>query len=207
MANSFSAIKIFCSATTLKTHSPHYDSLCVERCVSIRHPKASDATAFLQAVQESRSLHGRWSQPPNTPAKFKAYLERYALEMHRSFLVINRKDRQLAGVININNIIRGHFHSASLGYYAFAGHEGRGRMRTALQLVLLYVFDRLRLHRLEANIQPGNIASIALAKGAGFVYEGYSKRFLKIAGRWRDHERWALLREDFRARKIPLKIT
>jgi ribosomal-protein-alanine N-acetyltransferase len=127
--------------------------------------------------------------------------------MHRSFLVINRKDRQLAGVININNIIRGHFHSASLGYYAFAGHEGRGRMRAALELVLLYVFNRLRLHRLEANIQPGNIASIALAKGAGFVYEGYSKRFLKIAGRWRDHERWALLREDFRARKIPLKIT
>jgi ribosomal-protein-alanine N-acetyltransferase len=71
-------------------------------------------------------------------------------------------------------------------------------MREAIQLVLREAFVELRLHRLEANIQPGNQASLALAKGAGFKREGFSPRYLKISGRWRDHERWALLADDWR---------
>jgi ribosomal-protein-alanine N-acetyltransferase len=74
-------------------------------------------------------------------------------------------------------------------------------MREGLELVLARAFTELRLHRLEANIQPGNHASIALVRGAGFVREGYSERYLKIGGRWRDHERWALRVEQWRARR------
>jgi ribosomal-protein-alanine N-acetyltransferase len=73
-------------------------------------------------------------------------------------------------------------------------------MSEALQLMLKYAFKKLKLHRLEANIQPGNAASIALVKRAGFVREGYSQRYLKVSGRWRDHERWAIIAEDWRAR-------
>jgi ribosomal-protein-alanine N-acetyltransferase len=64
--------------------------------------------------------------------------------------------------------------------------------------MLRYAFKQLKLHRLEANIQPGNLASIALIKRAGFVREGYSRRYLKICGQWRDHERWAILSEDWK---------
>lgn len=71
----------------------------------------------------------------------------------------------------------------------------------ALQLVLRHAFDTLRLHRLEANIQPGNKASIALVRRAGFTREGFSRRYLKINGHWRDHERWAILREDWLERR------
>jgi len=73
-------------------------------------------------------------------------------------------------------------------------------MSEALQLVLRYAFRDLGLHRLEANIQPGNVASVALVQRAGFSLEGYSRRYLKIGGQWRDHERWAIIAEDYKAR-------
>ena len=66
-------------------------------------------------------------------------------------------------------------------------------MREGLQAVVRHAFGKLGLHRVEANIQPDNSASIALVRSCGFSQEGYSPRYLKIAGRWRDHERWARL--------------
>jgi ribosomal-protein-alanine N-acetyltransferase len=70
-------------------------------------------------------------------------------------------------------------------------------MREGMQLVLKHAFRKLKLHRLEANIQPGNQASIRLARSCGFVPEGLSRRYLQVAGKWRDHERRAILAEDF----------
>ncbi len=87
----------------------------------------------------------------------------------------------------------GLFQSGYLSYYAMAGHERQGLMREGLRAVIRHAFKELRLHRLEANIQPGNTASIALVRSCGFSKEGYSPRYLKIGGRWRDHERWAIL--------------
>src|ERR671935_3259584 len=69
-------------------------------------------------------------------------------------------------------------------------------MRDGLQLVLDYAFGPLGLHRIEANIQPGNSASIALARGAGFRLEGFSPRYLLIGGQWRAHERYAITAEE-----------
>jgi ribosomal-protein-alanine N-acetyltransferase len=112
--------------------------------------------------------------------------------------VCRLEDRAIAGVLNINNIVHGSFRSAALGYYAFAPFDGRGYMAEGLGLVLRRAFGELGLHRLEANIQPGNERSIALVRTAGFRLEGYSPRMLKIGGRWRDHERWAILAEDLR---------
>ena len=99
--------------------------------------------------------------------------------------------------MNVNNIVRGGFQSGYLGYGAFASHAGRGLMTDGLRAVLSVAFGDLGLHRLEANIQPGNDRSIGLVRRLGFEKEGFSRRYLKIDGDWRDHERWARLGDDW----------
>ncbi len=105
------------------------------------------------------------------------------------------------GVVNLNEIVRGSFQSAYLGYYAFRPHAGQGYMTEGLALVLRHTFRGLGLHRLEANIQPANRQSRELVRRLGFRREGFSPRYLKIGGRWRDHERWAIVRETWAANR------
>ena len=125
-------------------------------------------------------------------------MRRLGKPSHEGRFVVLRESGDLVGVINVSEIVRGPFRSAYLGYYAFAPHAGHGYMTEALTLALSWAFRGLRLHRVEANIQPGNQASRALVRGLGFRREGFSRRYLKVAGRWRDHERWALVAEDWR---------
>src|SRR5262249_54230743 len=113
----------------------------------------------------------------------------------RRLLVCRRGDGAILAVVNVSEIVRAAFQSAYLGYYAFRPHAGQGYMTEGLALVLRHAFRSLGLHRLEANIQPGNHPSRALVRGLGFRKEGFSPRYLKIGGRWRDHERWAIVRE------------
>jgi len=101
----------------------------------------------------------------------------------------------MVGIITIDSIIRGRYQSASVSYAAFAAATGRGYMSEGLALVLRYAFCELRLHRLEASIQPANQASLRLVGRLGFRKEGYSPAMLFIDGDWRDHERWAITRE------------
>lgn len=162
--------------------------------VYLRPPRADDREEFLTRVRQSRALHRPWNYPPKDGGAFAAYLERCRTSVDAS-LVCRREDDAIAGVMNVNNIVLLGFRSAALGYYGFAPFGGQGYMAEGLDLVLRRAFGELGLHRLEANIQPGNTRSIALVKAAGFRLEGYSPRFLKIGGRWRDHERWAILAE------------
>ena len=160
--------------------------------IRLRQPLPADQREFLASVRRSRALHHPWTSAPSTPARFRAYVELATRPGYRGMLVCERDTGAIAGVINISNIVAGAFRSGYLGYYAFSGYERRGLMREGLRALVRYAFVTLKLHRLEANIQPANLASIALARSCGFKLEGYSPRYLKIAGRWRDHERWAI---------------
>jgi ribosomal-protein-alanine N-acetyltransferase len=137
--------------------------------------------------------------PPKDAKSFDSYLRSLEHASRAGFFVCLKEGGEIAGVINLAEIVRGGFQSAYLGYYAFVPHAGRGLMTEGLSLLLRHAFLRMRLHRLEANIQPENRASLALVEKLGFRREGFSPRYLKIGGRWRDHERWAILREDWRA--------
>jgi len=168
--------------------------------VAIRALAAGDCAEFIAAVRRSHALHRSWVAPKaKTTKDFATYLKRFSSDRNFGFLVIHRSSGAIAGVININEVIRGAFQCGALGYYAFSPYAGKGLMREGMLLVLKHAFGKLKLHRVEANIQPGNRASIALVRRCGFVREGLSRRMLKVCGKWRDHERWALLVEDFRA--------
>ncbi|GGT06946.1 GNAT family N-acetyltransferase [Streptomyces chromofuscus] len=164
--------------------------------VGIRHFTHEDGAEFTARVRESKDLHQPWLFPPDTAEDYIHYAGRLIKDPTKAgFLVCERDTGALAGYININNIVRGAFQSGALGYGAFAHAAGRGLMREGLNLVIDHAFGPLRLHRLEINVQPGNAASIALARACGFRLEGFSPNMLFIDGAWRDHERWALTAE------------
>lgn len=167
--------------------------------VYIRPLKSCDCAAFLTAMAASVRLHRSWVCPPRTKRAFDRLLTRSEGDQFDTQLICLAGADDIVGAVTISNIVRGGFHSAYLGYYAVAGHARKGLMTQGMRLVLRHAFKGLKLHRVEANIQPDNLASIALVRRCGFHREGFSPRYLKIAGRWRDHERWALLREHWEA--------
>jgi ribosomal-protein-alanine N-acetyltransferase len=167
--------------------------------IGIRRPGEGDCDEFVAMVQASRELHRPWVDPPGTRERFLKYLESRLSAADDGFLICKVDTGEIAGVVNLNCIVRGHFHSAFLGYYINAAFARRWFMTEGVQLVAKYAFTEMGLHRLEANIQPENAASLAVARKCGFRKEGFSPRYLKVNGEWRDHERWALLADEFAA--------
>lgn len=163
--------------------------------VTLRLPASSDQDEFLGLARASAGLHHPWMSLPGTAQQFRAYLARFDHVTNEGFLVCVRETGAIAGMVNINSIIRGRYQNGSLGYAAFAPAAGRGYMTEGLGLVVRYAFEGLRLHRLDAQIQPGNHASLRLVQRLGFRNEGYSPDLLFIDGAWRGHERWALTSE------------
>ncbi|WP_424533010.1 GNAT family N-acetyltransferase [Sphaerisporangium viridialbum] len=161
--------------------------------VALRRLTLHDQDRFVELVRASTGLHHPYMSLPTTPQEFQTYLARFDDPLSAEGLLVHvRETGAIAGTININSIIRGRFQNGSLAYAAFAPSAGQGYMSEGLALVLRYAFEELRLHRLEAQIQPGNHASLKLVRRAGFRYEGLSPDLLFIDGAWRDHERWAI---------------
>jgi [ribosomal protein S5]-alanine N-acetyltransferase len=167
--------------------------------VELVKPTKRHAAELMAAGKRSRKLHGRFGSVPQTPEVIAAYLAKLKKPQYEGWLVVEKESGALTGMINLNEIVRGGCQGAYMGYFAFAPHAGMGYMTEGMTLAIHASFGALKLHRLEANIQPENVASIALVKRLGFRKEGLSKKYLKIGGRWRDHERWALLKEEWRA--------
>src|SRR5690349_4925951 len=166
--------------------------------VYLRHPIPRDAKEFLAMVRASRRYHRPWVYPPDTEEAFALYAARAATDRSFYSLLFLRETDELVGAANLSEIVRGLFRSTYLGYYGNVLHSGQGLMREGVGLLLRHAFQTLKLHRIEANIQPGNTSSLHLVQALGFQKEGFSPKYLKIGGKWRDHERWALLVEGWK---------
>jgi ribosomal-protein-alanine N-acetyltransferase len=180
--------------------------------VYLRAPRRSDAQPFLAAALASRRLHGSWVLAPRTDEAFTAYVRRFGSRRAAApscvgYLAVSRADDTLVGVFNLSEIVRGAFQSAYLGYYGFRAHAGKGLMKEALGLALDAAYGTLGLHRVEVNVQPTNTRSVGLVQAVGFTEEGFSRRYLRIAGRWRDHRRFAMLAEDWKVLRQPTTAT
>lgn len=164
--------------------------------VGIRSYAYDDSDEFTTLAAGSTAHHRPWLLPPATAEAYAVYAGKLIEDPTRAgFLVCERESGRIAGFININNIVEGAFRCGAIGYGAFAHAVGQGLMGEGLGLVVHHAFGPLGLHRLEANIQPGNTASRRLVHRAGFRLEGFSPDFLFIDGAWRDHERWAITQE------------
>ena len=165
--------------------------------VLVRRVRAEDGRELVRANLASIAAHEPWVIPFRDEAGFQIYLETCDGERKIGFVLRERQTRRVVGVVNLSEIVRGAFQSAYLGYFGMSGFQGRGLMREGLSLVIDHAFGELALHRIEANIQPGNTRSLALARRLGFRKEGFSPRYLQIGGAWRDHERWASLEDEW----------
>ena len=111
----------------------------------------------------------------------------------------DKEFNNIIGSVALNEIVRGCFHSCFLGYRIDEQNANNGYMTEAVKRLKEYAFNDLKLHRIEANIMPHNIASLKVVEKNGFVDEGLSKKYLKINGRWEDHIHMVILNEDMEA--------
>jgi len=165
--------------------------------VYLREPTAKDFEEWDALYKSNRRLHRGLISPTFRRVDFEDLLVRNQGEDYESLLICANETVAIAGTITLSQIFRKAFQNAFLGYLLGEKFTGKGYMTEAVKLMLKYAFSNLKLHRVEANVQPNNAPSINVLKRCGFSKEGFSRNYLKISGKWRDHERWAIIKEDW----------
>jgi ribosomal-protein-alanine N-acetyltransferase len=165
--------------------------------ISLKPVARKDAAELIRSNRESRAYHLPWVEPFTDAEGFGVWFDEIITGARIGLIARETTSGGIIGVVNLNQIFRKGFQNAYLGFYGMAAFAGRGLMTEAVRLAARYAFDEIGLHRLEANVQPGNARSLALVRRVGFRKEGFSPRYLKIGGVWCDHERWALLADEF----------
>lgn len=180
------------------------------RGVWLRPPQVSDYGPWAELRAHSRShlvpWEPSWPRDDLTKSSYRRRLRHYQREarddLGYAFLVFEGESDRLMGGVTLSNVRRGVTQSAMLGYWLGLPFAGRGHMTAAVRAVLPHAFETLRLHRIEAAVQPSNTASVGVLRRTGFVEEGLARRYLKINGQWQDHLVFAILAEDWITREV-----
>lgn len=162
-----------------------------------------DAEALADALHRSREHLAPW-EPVRPERYFTLAGQRDAiadsLARHEAGTMVPHvvldESGAVAGRINLNNIVRGPFQSASVGYWLAVDATGRGLATAAVAEMVAIGFGAECLHRLEAGTIPENTRSQAVLERNGFTRFGYAPRYLSIAGRWADHILFQRVAED-----------
>lgn len=183
--------------------------------IYLRPAQDGDFEAWRDLREESRDFLTPW-EPSWAPDELtrSAFLrrilrqdrERNEDESH-GFFIFRKIDDALLGGATLGNIRRGVAQTGTLGYWMGERHAGRGFMARAVNALLPYCFDELRLHRVEAACAPENQRSRRLLEKLGFTREGFARAYLLIDGQWQDHLLFAILSSDGEScARTPAKI-
>lgn len=173
--------------------------------------RASDAAMSRETLaffSRNQAHFGPWDPPLPSGFLTLRWQRQRLLQQQRAFaagegfrywLFAKADPGHVVGQVHFSSIVRGAFHNALLGYQLDASAQGRGLMHEALRAAIDEMFSaRVNLHRLQAAHLPENRRSAAVLARLGFEREGLARRYLFIAGQWRDHVINALLNEGFR---------
>lgn len=169
--------------------------------ISLRLVKQRDARALQAELLNNRAWLRPWeATSPDGPVSFDMRLGiRRLLQQYRDgggVPFVMEYDGEIAGQLNVWGIARGSLSSATIGYWVGERFAGRDITPTCVALATDVCFRELGLHRMEICIRPENKASLRVVEKLGFRYEGLRRRFIHIAGDWRDHYAFALVREE-----------
>ncbi|MBO0765782.1 MAG: GNAT family N-acetyltransferase [Hyphomicrobiaceae bacterium] len=172
--------------------------------VYLRYPAMQDYAAWAELRALSRHhlapWEPQWSRDELTKSSFRRRLRQLQREVRDdlgyAYLIFGETPFTLLGGLNISNVRRGVAQAASVGYWIGAPFAGRGYMTDALCTAAQFAFASLRLNRLEAACLPTNAASARVLVKSGFTREGRARQYLKIDGRWQDHDLYARLNDD-----------
>jgi len=175
--------------------------------VVLHIPQMSDYEEWAALRERSRAFlvpwEPTWPADDLTRSAFRRRMRRYWRDVREDqsypFFVYRQEDDALVGGLTLGNIRRGVAQTCSVGYWVGQPYARRGYMSAAVRAVIPFVFNVLRLHRLEAACLPTNEASIRLLRSCGFQQEGYARGFLQINGVWQDHLTFAILSTDSRS--------
>jgi ribosomal-protein-alanine N-acetyltransferase len=160
---------------------------------------AKDAALVLAYHIENKAFLEEWVPlMPDVFYELDYQTERLNLQIENAvtfYIFKSGESNKIIGQIGISNIVLGAFQSCNLGLGMLGTEINQGYMTEAIQAVVTYIFNELNLHRIEANVMPRNHRSKRLMQKLGFVNEGLSRKYLKINGKWEDHERYVIWRD------------
>ncbi len=172
--------------------------------VVLRPPQMSDCAEWAALREASRDFltpwEPTWPVDDLTRSSFRRRIKRYCEDQRNdlayAFFVFRKYDDVLLGGLTLANIRRGCAQAGSLGYWMGAPYARQGYMTAAVRAIVLFAFETLKLHRLEAACIPANVASVRLLEKTSFKREGFARQYLCIDGIWQDHLLFARLKDD-----------
>ncbi len=169
--------------------------------VYLREPEIGDFKEWADVRQRSRAYLEKW-EPTWAADEFSRFAFRQRIRVYAqrarddegyAFFIFDKQSNQLLGGLTLSHVRRGVSQSATLGYWIGEEFAGRGLMKDAIRALLAVAAARFSLHRLEAACLAHNERSRHLLLACGFEPEGFAKSYVKIFGRWQDHQLFGLV--------------
>ena len=173
--------------------------------VGLRVIRPRDAARMGELLRANRSWLQEWEAthpdgysvaPGSTPYGPVIKSMRQNLKAGTGIPWVITYNDEVVGQLNAAELSGGALRSGQLGYWIAEGYAGKGIVPTAVALAIDYLFDYVHLHRIEICIRPENQASLRVVEKLGLRYEGCRRAYIHIGGQWRDHECFAITREE-----------